>query len=249
MESAAAPLLTFLLPGLDGTGALFARFVAAGSGALEPRVVPYPPDRILDYAALVEHVRWQLPADRPYALLGESFGGPLAICVAAARPAGLAAVVLCATFVRSPQRGVAKWMGHLVGPSAMRMFPAMSQVKMMLGGYSTPELRALSAEALSLVRPEVLAARLRDVLAVDVSGELAACDVPVLYLRGSRDMVVPSHNLREIQRLCPSVEVAVLSAPHLVLQTQPAAAAAAIATFLGTIQRLPRGGGVRHHRS
>jgi pimeloyl-ACP methyl ester carboxylesterase len=206
--------------------------LAALPPEITPVVVTYPCDEPLGYDALLPRVLAALPADGPFVVLGESFGGPLALRVAAARPAGLAAVVLCATFVRSPQRGVAKWMGHLVGPSAMRLFPAASQVKMMLGGYSTPELRALSAEALSLVRPAVLAARLRDVLAVDVSAEMASCAVPVLYLRGTRDMVVPSQNLREILRLRPSVEVAEIAAPHLVLQTQPAAAAAAIASFV-----------------
>jgi len=224
-----------LLPGLDGTGVLMRPLLAALPPEITPIVVTYPCDEPLGYDALLARVLAALPTDGPFVVLGESFSGPLALRVAAARPRGLVAVVLCATFVRSPQRGVAKWMGRLVGPSAVRLFPPMAQMKMFFGGYSTPELRALSAEALSLVRPEVLVARLRDVLAVDVTAELAACDVPVLYLRGSRDMVVPSHNLREIRRIRPSVEVAVLPAPHLVLQTQPAAAAAAIARFAAGI--------------
>jgi pimeloyl-ACP methyl ester carboxylesterase len=221
-----------LLPGLDGTGVLMRPLVAALPREIAPVVVTYPCDEQLGYDALVARVVASLPADGPFALLGESFSGPIALRAAAARPAGLAAVVLCATFVRAPQRGVTKWAGRLVGPSAMRLFPAMAQAKMLLGGYSTPELRVLHTEAMSLVRPEVLAGRLRDVLAVDVRDELAACGVPVLYLRGTKDRVVPSHNLREIRRLRPSVEVAEAPAPHLVLQTQPAAAAAAIAAFL-----------------
>ncbi len=221
-----------LVPGLDGTGVLMRPLLAALPPEITPVVVTYPGDEPRGYDELVPRVLESLPAGEPFAVLGESFGGPLALRVAAARPAGLAAVVLCATFVRSPQRGVAKWMGHLVGPSAMRLFPPMAQLKMMLGGYSTPELRALSAEALSLVRPEVLAARLRDVLRVDVTGELTSCPVPILYLRGSRDLVVPAHNLREIRRLRPSVEVTEIPAPHLLLQTQPGAAAAAIVEFL-----------------
>jgi pimeloyl-[acyl-carrier protein] methyl ester esterase len=228
-----------LLPGLDGTGVLFRPLVAALPHEITSVVVTYPCDEPLGYDALLPRVLAALPSGEPFVVLGESFAGPIALRVAAARPAGLAGVVLCATFVRSPHRGVARWLGHAVGPSAMRLFPAASQVKMLLGGYSTPELRALSAEALSLVRPEVLAARLQDVLAVDVTTELAACDVPVLYLRGSRDMVVPSHNLREIRRIRPSVEVAVLPAPHLVLQTQPAASAAAITRFAAALSSRP----------
>jgi pimeloyl-ACP methyl ester carboxylesterase len=113
----------------------------------------------------------------------------------------------------------------------LRLFPQMSRAKMLLGGYSTPDLRALSAEALALVRPDVLAARVRDVLAVDVAAELVDCPVPVLYLRGTRDGVVPGWNAKAIRRIRPSVDVVDLPAPHLVLQTQPVASAAAIARF------------------
>ena len=221
-----------LLPGLDGTGVLMRPLLAALPREITPVVVTYPGDEPLGYAGLLPRAMAALPAGEPFVLLGESFGGPLALRVAAARPRGLAGVVLCATFVRSPHRGVPKWMHHAVQPAAMRLLPPFAQLKMMLGGYSTPELRALSAEALALVRPEVLAARLRDVLHVDVTGELTSCPVPVLYLRGRHDRVVPAHNLREIQRLRPSVEVAEIAAPHLLLQTQPAAAAEAIAAFV-----------------
>jgi surfactin synthase thioesterase subunit len=80
----APPLLTVLLPGLEGTGRLFARFTAAAVPALELQVIAFPPDRRLTYAQLDELVRRQLPADRPFALLGESFSGPLALRIAAA---------------------------------------------------------------------------------------------------------------------------------------------------------------------
>ncbi len=41
-----------LLPGMDGSGALFADFIAALGDAVAPVVVSYPPDLPLDYAAL-----------------------------------------------------------------------------------------------------------------------------------------------------------------------------------------------------
>jgi pimeloyl-ACP methyl ester carboxylesterase len=71
----------------------------------------------------------------------------------------------------------------------------------------------------------------REVLQVDVHQELAECPVPVLYLRGDRDLVVPRHNLSEIQAIRPTVEVARFRAPHLVIQTQPEAVAEALRDF------------------
>ncbi|MGQ0798894.1 MAG: serine aminopeptidase domain-containing protein [Pseudomarimonas sp.] len=43
-----------------------------------------------------------LPRSEPYFLLGESFGGPLAIALAARQPRGLLGLVLCASFARYP---------------------------------------------------------------------------------------------------------------------------------------------------
>jgi hypothetical protein len=73
----AEPLPVLLLPGLDGTGRLFARFLAAATGALDLRVVCYPPHRALGYEALLDFVGQQLPRLGRWALLAESFSGPL----------------------------------------------------------------------------------------------------------------------------------------------------------------------------
>lgn len=200
--------------------------------SLSPIVVSYPHDKELGYSELLPIVLQNLPGEEPFVLLGESFSGPLALMLAATRPAGLKAVILCATFVRNPTWVRHPWLARLVHPWAFRLYPQFSAVKALLGGYSTSELRELTREAIGAVRPEVIAHRVRSVLRVNVVDELADCPVPVLYLRGSRDLVVPSHNLREIQALLPDVHVSTLEAPHMVLQTQPAACASLIADFV-----------------
>lgn len=221
-----------LLPGLDGTGVLFRPFIERLPPHLSPIVVSYPPDRQLGYPQLFEIVLRSLPRSTPFVLLGESFSGPLALMAAATRPPGLAAVVLCATFIQNPTWIRSPWLARFVHPVAFRFYPEFSAAKALLGRYSTPALRQLIRQAIGAVRPEVLSHRVRAVLAVNVADRLTACPVPMLYLRGSRDFVVPSHNLREIQKLVPTLQVATLEAPHMVLQTQPAASGRAIAEFL-----------------
>src|SRR5512147_2728475 len=77
------PMATLLLlPGLDGTGELFAAFVAA-LREHEVRIITYPHDRALGYPALEEFVREKLPRDQDYFLLAESFSGPVGISIAA----------------------------------------------------------------------------------------------------------------------------------------------------------------------
>src|SRR4029453_9407851 len=90
-----------LLPGLDGTGELFAEFVAALRGH-EVHIVDYPRDRAMSYAALEELVRERLPREQDYFLLAESFSGPIGISIAASSPPHLKGLILCGSFAANP---------------------------------------------------------------------------------------------------------------------------------------------------
>jgi surfactin synthase thioesterase subunit len=85
-----------LLPGLDGTGELFEPFLKALPSSLTSQVVSYPTEQYLTYKELVSLVQRVLPHKEPFVLLGESFGGPLSIEVAASSPPNLRADSLTA---------------------------------------------------------------------------------------------------------------------------------------------------------
>src|SRR6516162_3575503 len=101
--SAVRPRLRLvLLPGLDGTGLLFRGFLKTLDPAILTAVVSYPPDRDMDHAGLEAVVRASLPTQEPFVLLAESFSGPIAIAIAASRPAGLRGLILSCSFARNP---------------------------------------------------------------------------------------------------------------------------------------------------
>src|SRR5262245_5039352 len=87
-----------LMPGMDGTGELFAPFLDALGDSIESCVLQYPTHEPLRYSELLPRVRAELPHSGSFVLLGESFSGPLALMLAAEQPAGLCGVVLCASF-------------------------------------------------------------------------------------------------------------------------------------------------------
>jgi hypothetical protein len=66
-----------LLPGLDGTGDLFAPVVDALGPRVPTQIVRYPLADASDYATCETIARAALPTDRPYVLLGESNGKTL----------------------------------------------------------------------------------------------------------------------------------------------------------------------------
>jgi pimeloyl-[acyl-carrier protein] methyl ester esterase len=127
------PVTIVLLPGMDGTGKLFAGFVAALGDAARPVVVAYPTDSQLDYRQLIDVARTFLPLGEPFVLLGESFSGPIAIALAAERPAGLFALVLCCSFAPNPEND------RLVPASACRHLLALIP-EMQVARFPTPHL-------------------------------------------------------------------------------------------------------------
>jgi pimeloyl-[acyl-carrier protein] methyl ester esterase len=228
----AEPIPVLLLPGLEGTGRLFARFVAAATGALDLRAVRYPTDRALGYAALLRLVRKQLPREERWALLGESFSGPLALRLAAEAPPGLRAVALAASFHRQPAR---RWLSAFRTAAPLFFnapFPAPA-VRALLAGFDAPddlvtEVRA----AVAAVPGRVMVARAEEALEVDASRPLEASRLPLLVLAGRHDRLLRRAIPEEIRALRPDAVIHLLDAPHLVLQRQPARSMALLEDFL-----------------
>src|SRR5262245_59650840 len=108
-----------LLPGMDGTGDLFAPLLTALPPSLPAKVVRYPTAEPLGYAQLDGVAKAALPPADDFVILGESFSGPLAISLAAEPPSNLKALVLCCSFARNP-RPVFSSLGPLVAALPMQ---------------------------------------------------------------------------------------------------------------------------------
>ena len=227
-----APALV-LLPGMDGTGDLLAPFVAALPRGRASIVARYPPDRRLGYDELLPRVRALLPSRGPFAIVAESFSGPLAIRLAAEAPPGLCALVLVATFASDPLPPALRWLSTAARPVLFRVDPPAAAVRAFAAGSdATDEQVAGLLAALRSVDPAVLAHRLREAIEVDVEARQADVRVPVLYVAGADDRVVLARSFERIRRRLPSVERVVLPAPHLVLFARPREAAREILRFV-----------------
>jgi len=224
-----------LLPGMDGTGQLFAPFLAALGCEVDVKVVRYPNGEPLGYAELEAVARAELP-EGPFVLLGESFSGPIAIALAASGSPHLKGVVLCCSFARNP-RPLFSGLRSLVGVLPVAAVPFGVLSRLLLGRFETPELRAALGNALAQVSPATLRARLRSVLTVDVSAQLRASTVPTLYLQATRDQVVPAAASQLVSRLKPSTRMVQFHAPHFLLQTAAAEAAGVVGEFMREVQR------------
>ena len=220
---------TLLLPGMDGTGRLFVPLTRHLAPTLHPRIVSFPAERRRSYDELLHDIA--LP-NEPFAIVAESFSGPLGIRLAHRHADRCRALVLVATFVTNPS-ALAASMRALIGPRIFRAPPPGPFLRWALLGMdaSHEQLNDLRA-ALSCVAPEVLADRVRQILAVDVTKEFASSPVPTLYIAGSRDRLVGAKVMARMNALRPDMRTHVLDAPHLVLQRKPAEAAKLIWGFV-----------------
>src|SRR5262245_46173500 len=98
---------------MDGTGRLFAPLLQQLSPNITASVVRYPTDVPLGYTELLPIVTNAAIGD-DFVVLGESFSGPLAMVLAAAKPAKLRGVILCASFVESPIPCQLRWSINLL---------------------------------------------------------------------------------------------------------------------------------------
>jgi pimeloyl-[acyl-carrier protein] methyl ester esterase len=233
-DHALTPTL-ILLPGLDGTGKLFAEFLKALDPGLSVQVVSYPPDVPLGYDALEARVRAALPARGPFVLLGESFSGPLAIRIAANPPSGLVGLILCVTFASNPYPKLA-WARRLAAFLPLKSLPRWIRAPLMWGSASPSKAPRQSERAMAGVAASVIRRRIAALLAVDETAALAKISLPTLVLCATRDRVVSTGATEYIMRSIRHAQRVDVDGPHLLLQTCPQECTEAVLKFIREVQ-------------
>jgi pimeloyl-ACP methyl ester carboxylesterase len=228
-----SPVLV-LLPGLEGTGSLFAPVIRALGPAVDTLVFHYPVNETLGYAELESLVRARLPVDRPFVLLGESFSGPLAMRIGAHPPQGLVGVILCVTFANIPGPFL-RWVVKLGPLLPMKSSPRWMLGHALWGAYAVGDIPQQTIAAIQSVDAAVLRGRLAAMAEVDESSALAQIAVPILVLQASRDRLVPARSTEHILKIQPKAARALVEGPHLLLQTKPDECADLLRNFLSAL--------------
>jgi pimeloyl-ACP methyl ester carboxylesterase len=225
-----------LLPGMDGTGELFAPFAANLPVSDRAIIVRYPKNEIFSENDYLHLIKKALPLDEPFLIVAESFSGSFAIEIAAQEPPlkNLRALILSATFPEPPFRGLSKIAIRTFGPIAMRIPPPRPVLRyLLLDPEASEELQNLVTSSIKSVKPNVMVSRLKILLRRNVSDLLEKIDVPILALGAENDRLISktmTHRLAAGAR-CSATW---LDSPHMLLQTRPAEALSAIQQFLAS---------------
>jgi len=197
IEGSGPPLV--LVPGMDGTGDLFYRQVPLLARAY--RVARY---RLRDDAErmdvlvddLADVVRAVSPGGEPAVVVGESFGGAVALSFALARPEAVAALVVLNSFPRFlPQvrlRLAIVTLAAVPFPwQAMTIVRRLTAFRLHSRYTHRREIRRFLALTAATTRRAYLA-RLRILRRYDVRDHLSEIRVPTLFIASDRDHLVPA---------------------------------------------------------
>lgn len=222
-----------LLPGMDGTGDLFARFIPHLPQVLEPVVIRYP-NEAWGYEQLLPFVLDRLPVNEPFVLLGESFSGPLAISIAAQNLPNLQALILVCTFARNPQPLAIKFAVN------MKYLPPIfiQRIAVRYGLANGLKSQYLENEVIAAVQTLSAAtiwARLNAISSVDVLAQLKQIGCPTLYLSALRDRLIPRSCLRDLIKYSRDLKVVDVDGSHCLLQSNPIQCAAEVTSFFASV--------------
>jgi pimeloyl-ACP methyl ester carboxylesterase len=190
-----APLV--LVPGMDGTGRLFYRQVPRL--ARRYQVTTY---RLRDNAAsmdvlvadLADVIRSLTGGGRPATVVGESFGGTVALSLALARPDLVAALVVINSFPRFlPQLRLhlAILALQMVPWQTMPIVRRLTAFRMHSKHTHRAEIRRFMELTADATRGGYLG-RLRILTQYDVRDRLGEVGAPTLFLASERDHLVPA---------------------------------------------------------
>ena len=222
-----------LLPGLDGTGQLFASFLAALPNTFAGTTVAYPTNEFLSYADLLPFVRLAVPEDEPFVLLAESFSAPIAVEYAASNPRNLAGLVIVAGFVHQPIGGWSLAAKVIANAWFFKLgVPRWVLEQVLIGRDAPAALVEKFHQALWSVSPAVLSGRVHEAVNCDVRLQLARIRTPLKYVQAAHDHLLSNSCVTEIKRIRPDISLALVDGPHLLLQREPQNVADVVSAFV-----------------
>lgn len=224
------------LPGLDGTGISFEPLGALLPPDVRTQIVRYPTDRVLNFEQTVECAQAQIVSDPDAIVVAESFSGPVAIMLVASGRIRARALILCATFARSPRPAMLRLAKCLPMAALLKLPWPRPILKYCIEGGETAVavLLALWQRIKPMVSAQVLVQRLEVIRRMDVRPWLPRLAVPCLYIQATGDRTVPAGALGDFTAAVADLRVARIKGPHFILQARSRESLNAIESFLRT---------------
>jgi len=216
-----------LLPGVDGTGILFEPFLQTFKTDIPIEVIPLTEDSdqsILHQVSLIEDA----VADEPVIFIVESYSGLLAYELAKRNKINIKQIFFFGCFLQTPSL-IGK-IGPFLPVHLLKVIPDKLLSHFLFNQWSSPELIALFHKALESVNFSNLKKRIK--IISSYQKPIQPIDIPSIYVQASMDKLVDADNIELFKELCHNLQIEVVEATHLLLQTQPQAMCQLIHKYL-----------------
>ncbi|HDQ03991.1 MAG TPA: alpha/beta hydrolase [Deltaproteobacteria bacterium] len=221
------------MPGMDGTGLSFDLVLPFLPREAKITIVRYPAGKLLSFDETVECAAVQIPPGDPPIVIAESFSGPVAIKMIGSGRVKAKALVLCATFAKSPRPVVWRVMRFLRLPLLIKPEMPKRFFKVVIGDDKLiDKLKPLWKKVHAQVPARVMQHRLKIINEIDVTTWLAKIKIPCRYLQAINDRLVPSSCAGYIKKHLAHLEIKRFDAPHFILQAEPQACLEEIEVFI-----------------
>ena len=227
------PTEILFLPGFDGVAELRSEFVQA-LGAIAPaRAIDYPNKPLSTLNGYARFAASQISAESRPVVIAESFSGLVAARWAAQDP-HVAALVLCAGFVRNPV--ALSGLGASM-PAAAQFFGAnfMNPMSYLSGDPARLRWSQALGTAIRSLHRDVVAERLRLISTEDVTSELGSLRVPIVLAQFQDDSVIGADHREELETACGDPRIVRVAGPHFNIEIRPLMVAEAIKPQLANL--------------
>lgn len=229
------PSKLVLLPGLDGSGELFAPLLSFLQH-FECQIISLPNTTNQNYQFLAEYVLTQLPKD-DFILLAESFSGPIAILLSQQRNKNLKGIILVATFISPPRK-------HLV--LLTKILPIKILLSLPFGCYlysylffdNNLNLFKLLKQTINTIPTKILKQRLNSIQSLgNLKKLLSISSTPALYIQPISDLFVSNNKYHEISKYYDNITLKKIDGSHFIAQVRPRECSAIISEFMMTTSK------------
>lgn len=217
-----------LLPGMDGTGELFAPLLPYLS-EINVKIIPLPQSGEQNYPALASYVKSELPYD-DIVLVAESFSGPIAAILAQNTSIKIKGIIFVASFLSPPSQLLLKLASFMPVKTLAKLPLAKHAYRyLFLGENAHNSLVNLFQEVLLQLPSTIIKSRLHTMRTLHWRGLNIA--LPAIYILPLSDRLVAPRKSLECKKYCNDLQLMKVDGPHFILQAQPQACATIILNF------------------
>lgn len=216
-----------LLPGVDGSGILFEPFIKIFKSEVPVEVMPLTQDSdqsILNQVSIIENA----VGDEEVILIVESYSGLLAYELAKRNKIQINQIFFFGCFLQPPSL-IGK-IGRFLPVRLLNIIPSKVLAHILFNRWSSPELNQLLSQAIQSINFSNIKKRFKTIATVQKPSQVI--DVPCVYVQATMDNLVSAYNLKTFEELCSNLQVEIVEATHMLLQTQPEAMSQLIHKYL-----------------